>query len=417
MAMIDLNPGLAPLPVQGHAWARYRPRTWAGRLLEDLRVGGQDPLYRKALFASVLVHFTIIIVIPWLLTLGQGVENYRLPKGSGVPNPKGISAAAQQVPVRIKKVVKKPKRKFVLRANSSIRFDMPDLDDSVQLKEVEKATELEYKSEGVDAHEMVRMATEAAAGGKGAPGETGGGLVKGGTGNQYGRLGRGGGTQGGYPEGSENSKIRFVRLNHGGRDWNDNMNPRDRSDLNFLQEFFKYSNFKVETQKFEGYSMGQIHAMDKGYKPPFLYMTGTATINLSPSEMKMAREYVAEGGMFFGDCGSPEFNSHFRAFANALLPGSSLVEIADDDPIFQQPFTLPNGAPPLWHHGGERCMGVKHKGRWIVFYHPGDLKDAFRSPDHSGLDASTYQSAVRVGINVIAYAFDHYLEASRQYRK
>ncbi|MCX5661798.1 MAG: DUF4159 domain-containing protein [Planctomycetota bacterium] len=414
MATLNMTPGL-PLP--NLPGSGYRPRTWAGKLAEDLRTGGADPKYRRAMVWSCLLHFFVIIVLPWLLSLGWGIEKYLLPKGSGVVNPMGVTPP-KQVPVRIKKVVKKPKVKFILRTNTSIRFDMPTLDDSEQLKEVAKLTELEYKADATLAHQLVNQANDSM-NSKGAPNETGGGLQKGGTGNMYGRLGKGGGTKGGYPEGSENSRIRFVRLNHGGRDWADNMNPRDRSDLNILQEFYKASDgiFKVETSKFEGYSMAQINAVEKGYKPPFIYMTGTGSINLSAAEVKMAQAYIAEGGLIFGDCGSPEFNSHFRAFANSLVPGSPLIEIADDDPIFSVPFILPNGAPPLWHHGGTKCMGVKVKGRWVVFYHPGDLKDAFRSPDHSGLDSSVYLSASRLVVNVIAYSFDHYLEESKKYRK
>lgn len=414
MATINLTPGLPPPALPGTG---YRPRTWLGKLTEDLRTGGADPKYRRAMLISILAHFMIIIVIPWLLSLAWGIEKYRLPKGSGVANPMGISAP-KQVPVRVKKVVKKPKVKFMLRTNTFIRFDVPTLDDSEQLKEVAKATELEYKADANEAHQLVNQANDAM-NSRGAQNETTGGLVKGGTGNMYGRLGKGGGTKGGWPEGSENSRIRFVRLNHGGRDWNDNMNSKDRSDLNILQEFFKASDgiFKVETSKFEGYSMAQINGVEKGYKPPFLYMTGTGSINLSGNEIKMLRDYIAEGGMIFGDCGSPEFNSHFRAFANSLIPGSSLVEIADDDPIFSVPFVLPNGAPPLWHHGGERCMGLKVKGRWVVFYHPGDLKDAFRSPDHSGVDPAIYLAASRLAVNVIAYSFDHYLDESKKFRK
>jgi hypothetical protein len=123
-----------------------------------------------------------------------------------------------------------------------------------------------------------------------------------------------------------------------------------------------------------------------------------------------------EGGMIFADCGGPAFNNSFRSLADSLIPGGRLVQIADDDPIFQRPFNLPNGAPPLWHHGGYKCMGVKYQGRWAIFYHPGDLKDAFRT-GNSGLEASIVRSAEQTGINVISYAFTNYLENTKQYRK
>lgn len=414
MTRVNLRaPKLGVTPVSRLNWSRFRPATRVGRMVEDLRTGGKDPVFRRNMIISFVVHATIILLPTILAFFGPRVEAYKLPKGSGVADPAGMSTGAQQEVVKVKAVKKKTsRRKLLTRSNSAIIFYRPDLDDSQALKDVQESTELTYKTEGTSAQDLVRMAKA----GTGAPGETGGGIVKGGTGKSRGRLGAGGGLEGGWPEGSENSKIRFIRLDHGGAGWDDNMNTTDRSDLNFLEEFGKYSGFKVETQKFEGYKIGQIAAMDKGFKPPFLYMTGTSSIPLGQNDLKNVRDYINEGGMIFGDCGSPDFNTHFRAFANSLFPGSSLIEIADDDPIFRVPFILPNGAPPLWHHGGYKCMGVKYKNRWIVFYHPGDLKDAYRTGG-SGLDSSIRKSAYELGTNVIYYAFTKYLDNTKQYRK
>ena len=47
-----------------------------------------------------------------------------------------------------------------------------------------------------------------------------------------------------------------------------------------------------------------------------------------------------------------------------------LNELQDDDMIYQLPYVFPNGAPAFWAHGGTRPLGVKHEGRWVVFYHP-----------------------------------------------
>ena len=80
------------------------------------------------------------------------------------------------------------------------------------------------------------------------------------------------------------------------------------------------------------------------------------------------------------------------------------------------PYSFPNGAPPLWHHGGSRALGIKHKNRWVVFYHPGNVHDAWKT-GHSGLDPRLAQGAIEISINVVYYAFTHYLEETRSYRK
>jgi len=80
------------------------------------------------------------------------------------------------------------------------------------------------------------------------------------------------------------------------------------------------------------------------------------------------------------------------------------------------PYAFPNGAPPLWHHGGMDALGIKHKGRWVVFYHPGDINDAWKA-GHSGLRPELAKGAFQMGVNIVYYSFTHYLEQTRKYRK
>jgi hypothetical protein len=61
-------------------------------------------------------------------------------------------------------------------------------------------------------------------------------------------------------------------------------------------------------------------------------------------------------------------------------------------------------------------MGVKHNGRWCVFYHPGDLNDAWKT-GNSGLSKNVADHAMQMGINVVYYSSRHYLELTRTYRK
>src|SRR5262249_35428955 len=184
---------------------------------------------------------------------------------------------------------------------------------------------------------------------------------------------------------------------------------------NFLEEFHKETGFKVASAG-ESNSISQLHQYPKGMAPPFVFMTGSGGINVSAGDVRGLRGYLLGGGLLFVNCGSPQFDGAFRAFMQQVLPGNPLVVIADDDPIFQMPYVFPNGAPPLWHHGGYHAMGVKVNDRWVVFYHPGDIVDAWKT-GHEGLDPKLATEAYQVGINVIYYSFTHYLEMTRQYRK
>ena len=91
-----------------------------------------------------------------------------------------------------------------------------------------------------------------------------------------------------------------------------------------------------------------------------------------------------------------------------VFPDKNWVDIANDDFIYQQPFLFPSGAPPLWHHSGTRALGIKHNGRWIAFYHQGDINDAWQTGG-SGVSEATQTQAFKMGINVVNYAFNQYM--------
>ena len=342
-------------------------------LVENIRTHGADPLFRKSIWASLGIHVFVILILPWLLSMGGCVEDYRVPKGSGMP---------EVATVRV--VKKKPKKKkYLLNPQSAILFNFPDLDDSPTLKDVEEMTQLTYAADPT--------------------------RVLGG------KLGTGGKGPGGWPDGMENAKVRFIRLEYNGRGWDDGMDSVSRADRNFLEYFRKLTGFKV-AEASESHSISMLRKYRKGFAPPFVYMTGDGAINVTASEVLILREYLLDGGMLFADCGSPQWDRSFRSFVQVLFPGESLRVISDDDPIFQLPFCFPNGAPPLWHHGGSRAMGIKHQGRWVVFYHPGDINDAWKT-GHSGMDPELVKGAYEMGVNIVYYAFTRYLELTRKYRK
>jgi hypothetical protein len=241
---------------------------------------------------------------------------------------------------------------------------------------------------------------------------TGGGR---GPGNKAGGIGKGGIGPGGWPDGMKNSLIEFYRLEYNGPDWDDGMSAASGADANFLREFHEITGFRCATSG-KSHPVRFLAKYNKGEAPPFVFLTGSGGINMSGNDLKILREYLLEGGLLFADCGSPAWDRAFRNLLPALLPGKSLVEISDDDGIFQAPFVFPNGAPPLWHHGGNRTMGVRHNGRWIVFYHPGDVNDAWKT-GHSGLSPEKAQGAFQVGVNVLYYAFTQYLEMTAKQRR
>ena len=349
------------------------------RIIENVRTGGGDPLFRKSWLSSLSGHLLLIVVIPWLVRSIGCSERYSVPHGSGE---EAVAAVVQ-----VAKPVKKKKKRYMLNLNSAIILSRPDIDKDSDVEEVvEKASEITYVADANSA--------QARAGGK---------------------MGKGGGKTGGWPDGVGDEPVRFFRIKHGGPGWDDGMDEVSRADMNFLEEFKKFTGFKIARSP-EARTIAQLKNFDKGFAPPFLYLTGAGSIPVSSNDVKILREYLIDGGMLFADAGSPQFHESFRALMAAVFPDRQLVTIADDDPIFQAPFAFPNGAPPLWHHGGNRALGVKHQNRWAVFYHPGDINDAWKTGS-SGMSRDLADASYRLGVNIIYYSFTNYLDLTRKHRK
>jgi len=299
------------------------------------------------------------------------VERYTVPEGSGEPMAAVVQVVQREVPER---------QQLILRPDATIILEIPDLDDSRIMEEALEMSELAYEVDSL-----------------------------------AGRLGEGGGQEGGWPDGMADGVVRFIRLEYNGPGWDNAMGPGEDSDLNFLRTFGRLTGLRVSNRN-ESHGVRTLSRYAKGYAPPFVFMTGHAHIRLTATELQTLREYLDGGGMLFASAGSPRWHREFQNLIRQLYPDDRLRVIADDDPLFRQPYFFPNGAPPLWHHGGRRSLGIRRDGRWTVFYHPGDIQDAWRT-GHSGLSPQLAQQAAQLGVNVIYYAFTHYLEATKEHRQ
>jgi len=343
------------------------PVTMIGdRLWLNLRTHGRDPRYRKALYLALQAHVFVILILPFLLSWsGCRMRPYGVPKGSGVPAVQAMKVVRQQKKVE--------EQKYVFDMNTAISFYVPKIDESEVFDEVSKLTEQTY------------------------------------TAQEVGRLGAGGGTSGGWPDGMENAKVRFIRLQYGGGSWNQNMGYG--ADYNMLLVFREITGFNIWHET-ESIRIPQLKQFPRRRAPPFVYLAGgyEGGISLSRTEINTLREYCLKmGGMIFADNGGGSFDPQFRRAMQQVFPELAMVDIPDDDVIFQAPFGFPNGAPPLWQISGSRAMGIKDRGRWVVFYHQGNMGAAWRD-GHSDANRSVVSQAYQMGVNVIAYSFNQYMQ-------
>jgi len=330
------------------------------RVFDFFRSGGRDPKYRNA-WAWTIAGFLLVLIYPFLLRSCGMEEPYGLPPGSGNP-------VVEMV--KIKQEKKKKKKKLIVNKWSPFIFERMKIDDLQVMVELEKETRDQYQVS-----------------------------------EQQGKLGKGGGKTGGWPGGMANSKLRFIRLKYSGGDWDQDMGKG--ADYNMLVYFHRLTGFPIAPDT-EYKEAARLRRFPQDHAPPFIFITGKQGVSFSTEEIKTLRWYcLEEGGMLFIDNGGGSFDRNIRGVLRKIFPDKSLIDIANDDPIFKAPFTFPNGAPPLWQHSGTRAMGIRADGRWVVFYHQGDINDAWKD-GHSGASDAAAEQAYRMGINVIYYAFNEY---------
>ena len=350
----------------------------------------------RSILISVFIH-SLFIIIPLLLGMMETVQAYRLPYGHGLADaggggqPKKKQVAAQVVQrsnTRSAKPREAKKLKGVIFSPDAGRENSPEQKMANILNDIDKEAQHEYSA------------------------TTGNAGLGHGPGTKKGGMGAGGEGPGGWPDGMKDYLIRFIRLEYQGVGWDDGMDE-SRSDANFLQEFGRITSFKV-AEKGESIPIHKLKLFRKGEAPPFVFMKGEGHIEFIPqSDTEILRAYLMHGGMIFADAGCMDWGRDFENYAANLIPGQSLIDIPDDDPIYQAPYEFPNGAPPMWHHAGMRAKGLKFEGRWCVFYHPGDIGDAWKT-GNDGLTPEKAEVAFHMGINVLYYAFTHYLEISNK---
>jgi Domain of unknown function (DUF4159) len=325
-------------------------RVWDPRQLVAWYFGRRNHKLRQSLF-TLLTYTFFFGAMFFILTRLSGCSIYESPIGGGEEK------QLRQV-VKIQKVIKK---KYVINPYSSILFNPPPIDD-VKLQVLE-VTEHLY------------------------------------------RIGQGKGEGAGFSAGTTRGKVRFIRLKYDGGDWFQDM---DRgSDLNLLTEYGVRLGQPVNDRP-EPMEISRLKSFPARKSPPMVYMTGQKNINVSDAEIKILRGYLLDHhGMLFGDNGgSSGWEGQFVSMMQRVLPKVEPISVYLDHPIHRIPYPLPR-LPIVAPHGRSNALGWVVDGRLVVYYHPGDIGDAW-ADGHSGVPREVWESCYQLGVNVIFYAHAEY---------
>lgn len=145
------------------------------------------------------------------------------------------------------------------------------------------------------------------------------------------------------------------------------------------------------------------------FQYPFLHMTGHGNVVFSDEEAENLRTYLYSGGFLHID-DNYGMAPYLKKALTKVFPDKELVELDREHPIFKQLFRFPDGLPKIHEHDGKRpqALGIFHENRLVLlFTTESDLGDGWEDPTVHNDPEEVRQKALRMGANIIAYAFEN----------
>lgn len=143
------------------------------------------------------------------------------------------------------------------------------------------------------------------------------------------------------------------------------------------------------------------------FNVPLVHMTGHGNVVLNAQEAENLRTYLTGGG-FLHISDNYGMDPYVRPMLKRVFPELELVELPFAHPIYHQKFDFPQGLPKIHEHDDKapQGFGLFWEGRLVLFYdHECDLGDGWEDPDVHGDSEETRLKALRMGANIVRYAF------------
>lgn len=140
---------------------------------------------------------------------------------------------------------------------------------------------------------------------------------------------------------------------------------------------------------------------------PWAHMTGHGNVVFNQQEAENLRTYLIAGG-FLHISDNYGMDPFIRPMLQRVFPELELLELPFAHPIYHQKFDFPRGVPKVHAHDDlpSRGYGLIWEGRLVLFYDfESDLGDGWEDPDVHGDSEETRLKALRMGANIVSYAF------------
>lgn len=204
--------------------------------------------------------------------------------------------------------------------------------------------------------------------------------------------------------------ISFITIGHaqelavlqygGGGDWYSNPTS--------LPNLIKFCNEQINTtldQKPQTVTPDNIDL----FNYPLVHMTGHGNVYFTNEQARSLRDYLVSGGFLHID-DNYGMDEYLRKELVKIFPDLELRELPADHPIFNCHFKFPEGLPKIHEHNNLRpqAFGINYEGRLVLLYtYESDLGDGWENPEVHNDPESVRLKALRMGANIVKYAFEH----------
>ncbi len=197
---------------------------------------------------------------------------------------------------------------------------------------------------------------------------------------------------------SQNIQIALLKYNGGG-DWYANKETS-------LPNLIKFCNTNLKTAINPEQAIVDVGSKEI-FNFPLVHMTGHGNVIFSNQEAENLRKYLLAGG-FLHVSDNFGMDKFIRTQLKKVFPELDLVELPFNHPIYHQAYQFEKGLPKIHEHDNKapQGLGLIYKGRLVCFYdYECDLGDGWESPEIHGNSKETIEKALKMGANIISYAF------------
>ncbi|MFT5847485.1 MAG: hypothetical protein ACJARX_000074 [Psychroserpens sp.] len=186
----------------------------------------------------------------------------------------------------------------------------------------------------------------------------------------------------------------------GGGDWYSNPTA--------LPNLISYCNANIKTKMNTKPQVVEIGSIDI-FQFPMLHMTGHGNVFFSDADAENLRKYLISGGFLHID-DNYGMEPYIKKELKKVFPNLELLELPKNHKIFNIAYKFPAGLPKIHEHDGKRpqALGLLYKNRLVLlFTFESDLGDGWEDPEVHNDPADVREKALKMGANIVKYAFEN----------